>query len=261
MLKLVAHYYIHCSHLQKIFPEAAAAASGKKMDDGSGSSSDDSEDEEYDPDKPDSSEKVEEDKSSSDESSYLSASNELVASHNNERYLGLPSDDSEDDDFDPSAPDQDNQVKQGSSSSDFTSDSEDLGGLIEDETVPSEDQTSPSTHHKQEPLSFNEEIPNVGRKKRQSVKDELSYLLEASAEPLSGKRRVERLDYQKLNDVSLLFSHFHVLHDTGTSLDVYNLQWIIALKYIQGCLNLDPFSLELWVFMAWFLTTPFVITW
>lgn len=241
MLKLVANYYFHCSHLQKIFPEAAAAASGKKMDDGSGSSSDDSEDEEYDPDKPDSSDKVEEDKSSSDESSYVSASNELVASNNNERYLGLPSDDSEDDDFDPSAPDEDNQVKQDSSSSDFTSDSEDLGGLIEDETVPSEDpwQTSPSTHHKQEPLCFNEEIPNVGRKKRQSLKDELSYLLEASAEPLSGKRRVERLDYQKLNDVSLLFSHFHVLHDTDTLLDVYNLQWIIAIKSYSRLLMLE----------------------
>ena len=198
----------HCSDLQKIFPEAAAAASGKKMDDGFGSSSDDSEDEEYDPDKPDSSEQVEGNKSSPDESSYFSASDDLDASDNNEKYLGLPSDDSEDDDFNPSAPNKDNQVKQDSSSSDFTSDSEDLRALIEDdETATSEDhrKTSASAHHKQKSQGFGEEISIVGRKKRQSLKDELSYLTEASAEPLSRKRHVERLDYKKLNDVSLLF--------------------------------------------------------
>ncbi|XP_042006642.1 pathogenesis-related homeodomain protein-like [Salvia splendens] len=178
---------------EKIFPEAAAAASGKKMDESSGLSSDDSEDEEYDPDKPDSSEKVEGNESSSDESSSFAASDDLAASNNNEKYLGLPSDDSEDDDFNPSAPNQDNQVKQDNSSSDFSSDSEDLRALIEDETATSED-------HKQKSQGFSEEISTVGRKKRQSLKDELSYLAEASAEPLSRKRNVERLDYKKLND-------------------------------------------------------------
>lgn len=204
---------IHCYLLQKIFPEAAAAASGKKLEDGSGLSSDDSEDEEYDPDKPDSPEKVEGDKSSSDESSYLSAPEDMATSNNNEKYLGLPSDDSEDDDFDPSDTDQ-GQVKQDSSSSDFTSDSEDLEALIEDETTPSEDplQASSTGHLKQTSVDCNEEISNVGRKKRRSLKDELSYLVEADVEPLSSKRHVERLDYKKLNDVSILFSHFYVLH-------------------------------------------------
>ncbi|XP_047980635.1 pathogenesis-related homeodomain protein-like [Salvia hispanica] len=178
---------------EKIFPEAAAAASGKKMDESSGLSSDDSEDEEYDPDKPDSSEKVEGNESSSDESSSFTAPDDLAASNNNEKYLGLPSDDSEDDDFNPSAPNQDNQVKQDNSSSDFSSDSEDLRALIEDETATSED-------HTQKSQGFSEEISTVGRKKRQSLKDELSYLAEASAEPLSRKRHVERLDYKKLND-------------------------------------------------------------
>ncbi|KAL1534544.1 pathogenesis-related homeodomain protein-like [Salvia divinorum] len=178
---------------EKIFPEAAAAASGKKMDDNSGLSSDDSEDEEYDPDKPDSSENVEGNESSSDESSSFPASDDFTASNNNEKYLGLPSDDSEDDDFNPSAPNQDNQVKQDSSSSDFSSDSEDLRALVEDETATSED-------HKQKSQGFSEEISTGGRKKRQSLKDELSYLAEASAEPLSRKRNVERLDYKKLND-------------------------------------------------------------
>ncbi|KAL1564518.1 pathogenesis-related homeodomain protein-like isoform X2 [Salvia divinorum] len=186
---------------EKIFPEAAAA-SGKKMDDGFGSSSDDSEDEEYDPDKPDSLEKVEGNNSSPDESSCFSASDDLDASNNNEKYLGLPSDDSEDDDFNPSAPNQDSQVKQDSSSSDFSSDSEDLRALIEDETATSEDpwKTSASAHHKEKSQGFSEDISNVGRKKRQSLRDELSYLMEASAEPLSRKRHVERLDYKKLND-------------------------------------------------------------
>lgn len=211
------------SHLQKIFPEAAAAASGKKLEDGSGSSSDDSEDDEYDPDKPDTAEMVERDELSSDESSYFSASDDLAASlNNNEKYLGLPSDDSEDDDFDPSAPDQDKQVKQDSSSSDFTSDSEDLGALLEDETAPGKDlgQISPPADHKQPSIGSDEEISEVARMKRQSLKDELSYLMETSAEPVSRKRHVERLDYKKLHDVSLLFSYFYVLHDTGTALDI-----------------------------------------
>ncbi|KAL8554638.1 hypothetical protein ACS0TY_002724 [Phlomoides rotata] len=186
---------------EKIFPEAAAAALGKTLNDGAGSSSDDSEDEEYDPDKPDTDVKVEGDESSSDESNYLSASDDISAPFNNEKYLGLPSDDSEDDDFDPSAPHQDEQVKQDNSSSDFTSDSEDLGALLEDETALDEDITQilPSAVKLPSTGSI-EENPEVGRVKRHPLKDELSYLMETGAEPVSGKRRVERLDYKKLND-------------------------------------------------------------
>ncbi|KAI3445923.1 hypothetical protein Pfo_002588 [Paulownia fortunei] len=187
---------------EKIFPEAAVAATGKKLDDGSGSSSDDSEDDDYDPDKPNTAEKVEGDESSSDESNYFSASDDLVASLNNEKYLGLPSDDSEDDDFDPSAPDENKQVKQDSSSSDFTSDSEDLGALFEDDTAPGKDlgQISPSADQKLPSTGSKEENSEVGGMKRQSLKDELSYLMETSAELASGKRHVERLDYKKLHD-------------------------------------------------------------
>ncbi|KAL6525948.1 hypothetical protein OROHE_015472 [Orobanche hederae] len=193
---------------EKIFPEAA---SGMKVDGGSGSSPDDSEDNDYDPDKHGTAvENVDGDESSSDESKYFSAPDDLAASLNNDKYLGLPSDDSEDDDFDPSAPDQnqdqDELVNQDSSSSDFTSDSEDLGALLKDDggldkgldkdrehISPSQDQPQPSTGSK-------EENSKLGRRKRHSLKDELSYLMEASVEPVSGKRRVEPLDYKKLND-------------------------------------------------------------
>ncbi|CAA3008237.1 pathogenesis-related homeodomain [Olea europaea subsp. europaea] len=184
---------------EKIFPEATASVSGKKLDDGSGSLSDDSEDDDYDPDKPDTVLKVSGDglsndksgdQSSSDDSDYLLASDDLTASPNTKQYLGLPSDDSEDDDFDPAAPVQDEEVEQDSSSSDFTSDSEDLGALLDDAAAP---EISPV-------LGANEEKSKAGKVKSQSLRGELSYLLETSDAPLSGKRRVERLDYKKLND-------------------------------------------------------------
>lgn len=194
---------------EKIFPEAAAVASGKTLLDDCRSSTDDSEDDDYDPDKPEIDDKPdndgtdeEEEESSSDDSSYYSASDDLEPSHNNEKCLGLPSDDSEDDDFDPSAVDK--QVKQDSSGSDFTSDSEDLGALLEDDPTqetdsgrifPSSDKGGiiPST-------GFEEENSKAGRKKRQSLKDEVSYLMKACGEVVSRRRQVERLDYKKLND-------------------------------------------------------------
>ncbi|CAA0806791.1 Homeobox protein HAT3.1 [Striga hermonthica] len=188
---------------EKVFPEAAADASGMKLDDGSGSISDDSEDDDYDPDKQNTAEEVDGDELSPDESNYFSAPDDSAPSLNNEKYLGLPSDDSEDDDFDPSAPnqDEDEQVKQNSSSSDFTSDSEDLGALLE-EGGHGEDlgQVSSPPVIGQTTTDCKEENSGVGRKKRQTLKDELLYLTETSVEPISSKRRIERLDYKKLND-------------------------------------------------------------
>ncbi|KAL3843880.1 hypothetical protein ACJIZ3_001283 [Penstemon smallii] len=192
----------------KVFPEAAASASGKKVVDNFASSSNDSEDDDYDPDKPDTVEKVEDNESSSDESNYFSASDDLVASPNNEDFMELPSDNSEDDDFDPTAPDPDKQVKQDSSTSDFTSDSEDLRALLDDATVPGNDPEpiSPSLDNNQPCTSFEEEKSKVGRRmKRQSLKAELSYLMESFDEPVYGKRQRERLDYEKLHNVSFFF--------------------------------------------------------
>ncbi|KAA8525891.1 hypothetical protein F0562_008009 [Nyssa sinensis] len=109
---------------EKVFPEAAVVAAGNKLDDSFGFPSDDSEDDDYDPDGPEVDERVQGDESSSDEFDFFSASDDFGASPNHEHYLGLPSDDSEDDDYDANAPVLDEQVKQESSSSDFTSDSE-----------------------------------------------------------------------------------------------------------------------------------------
>ncbi|KAL3515339.1 hypothetical protein ACH5RR_022241 [Cinchona calisaya] len=188
---------------EKVFPEeAAAAASGMKMDDYSGLPSDDSEDDDYDPDKPELDNTVLGEESSSDESDYFSASDDPVTSLNAKQILGLPSDDSEDDDYDPSAVDTGELAKQESSSSDFTSDSEDLGAMF----------------HGNEPLGVEEghvssvlaqsnsnggsigENFKVGGGKRCSLSDELSFLLESGDAPVVGKRHVERLDYKKLHD-------------------------------------------------------------
>ncbi|XP_073150023.1 pathogenesis-related homeodomain protein [Henckelia pumila] len=186
---------------EKIFPEAVVA-SGKKLDDIRGSSPDDSQDNDYDPDKPDKLEKVTGDESSSDGCPDLSASEDLVARPENEKCLVLPSEDSEDDDFDPAAPDKDELVKLDSSSSDFSSDSEDLVGLIDDADVPGVNTghgLSPPGHGSSS-LGYNRKKSKVGGMTRDSQKDDLSYLLGTSDEPSSSKRHVERLDYKKLHD-------------------------------------------------------------
>lgn len=176
--------------MQKIFPEAVAA--GKKLDVGYGSS-DDSQDDDFDPDKLQIV-KIQEDESSSDESSYFSASDGLAAAPDKDNYLELPSDDSADIDFDPTAADQDEQVKQSSSSSDFSSDSEDLGALLDDATM-----TDKEPEHIS-PDAAEEENAAVGKLK--GLKAELAYLLHTSDQSVCDKRQVERLDYKKLLEVS-----------------------------------------------------------
>lgn len=185
--------------MQKVFPEAAkAAAAGNMIDDNLGLPSDDSDDNEYDPDGSEEDEKVEGEESSSessDESDFYTASEDNGTLPKSKQNLQLPSDDSEDDDeYDPEAPDLDDQVKLESSSSDFTSDSDDFGVVFDD--------TKPSR-------GSNGERPKVGQKKNLSLNDELSSLLESGpgheeATPVSGRRHVERLDYKKLYDVSFL---------------------------------------------------------
>ncbi|XP_073120209.1 pathogenesis-related homeodomain protein-like [Henckelia pumila] len=179
---------------EKIFPEAVAA--GKKLDVGYGSS-DDSQDDDFDPDKPQTV-KIQGDESSSDESSYFSASDGLATAPDKDNYLELPSDDSADNDFDPTAPDKDEQVKLSNSSSDFTSDSEDLGALLDDATMTDKDPEyiSPSSDCKLPSEAAEEE--NAAGGKMKGLKAELDYLLHTSDQSLSDKRHVERLDYKKL---------------------------------------------------------------
>nr|GMD07184.1 pathogenesis-related homeodomain protein [Ipomoea batatas] len=248
---------------EKVFPEeAAAAASGKQLDDISGLPSDDSDDDDYNPDNPEVEENVSQDESNSDENDSSDASFDLETTANDDILHGLPSEDSEDEDFDPDAPDHDEQVMQDSSSSDFSSDSEDFGVVFENNTSPGQDQCEkikvggakqhclettanddillglPSEDSEDE--DFDPDAPDhdeqvmqessssgftsdsedfgvvfenntspgqdqcekikVGGAKQQSLKDEVSYLLHSSTVLASGKRQVERLDYKKLHD-------------------------------------------------------------
>ncbi|TKY50999.1 Homeobox protein HAT3.1 [Spatholobus suberectus] len=185
---------------ERVFPEAAA---GNNMDNNLGLPSDDSDDDDYNPNGPEDA-KVEEDESSSDESEYASASEKLEGSHE-DQYLGLPSEESDDGDYDPNAPDVDCKVNEGSSSSDFTSDSEDLAAAMEDNTSPGQDGDiiSASSDDVKSLKSSSKQKGKVGKKL--SMADELSSLLEPDSgqegsTPVSGKRNVERLDYKKLYD-------------------------------------------------------------
>lgn len=191
---------------ERVFPEAATAA-GSILDHNSGLPSDDSEDDDYNPNGPEDVEvedaEVEGDESSSDESEYASASEKLEDSRHEDQYLGLPSEDSEDDDFDPDAPDLGGKVTEESSSSDFTSDSEDLAATIKDNMSTGQDGdiTSPLLDDVKNLKGFSRQNHKV--RKKPSMADELSSLLKSDLgqediTPITAKRNVERLDYQKL---------------------------------------------------------------
>lgn len=186
--------------LQNVFPEAVLA--GNNQDNSSRFSSDDSEDNDYDPDCPEVDEKAEGDESSSDKSdgsNEFSKSDDIMVSPNNKQCQGLPSDDSEDDDYDPDAPEIDEQVNQGSSSSDFTSDSDDFGATLGPRNF----------SNKKDGLDGERRF---GRLKKETLKDELLSVLESNSgqdnASVSAKRHVERLDYKRLHDVSAHDSPF-----------------------------------------------------
>ncbi|XP_049410821.1 pathogenesis-related homeodomain protein [Solanum stenotomum] len=188
---------------EKVYPkEAAAAASGEKLDDISGLPSDDSEDDDYNPETPDVGKNVSEDESSSDESDFYSASEDLAeASPKDDEILGLSSEDSEDDDFNPDDPDKDEPVKTESSSSDFTSDSEDFSLIVDTNRLRGDEQGVSSSVDNSMPNSASqEEKAKVGKAKGNSLKDELSYLMQSDSPLVSARRHIERLDYKKLHD-------------------------------------------------------------
>ncbi|KAG6761338.1 hypothetical protein POTOM_034553 [Populus tomentosa] len=191
---------------EKVFPEAAATASGQKLDHNFGPSSDDSDDNDYDPDGPDIDKKSQEEESSSDESDFTSASDEFKAPPDGKEYLGLSSDDSEDD-YDPDAPVLEEKLKQESSSSDFTSDSEDLAATINSDGLSLEDEC----HMPIEPRGVsNGRKSKFDGKKMQSLNSELLSMLEPDlcqdeSATVSGKRNVDRLDYKKLYDFNFVF--------------------------------------------------------
>ncbi|WOK99646.1 homeobox protein HOX1A [Canna indica] len=116
---------------EKVFPEAAVVANGNKQIDDSNYPTDDSEDFDYNPDAPEVNADDQEEGSSSEESDSTSLSEEDIEppSYNKFDDLGLPSDDSEDDNYDPECPDSDTNVQNGgseSNESDFSSDSDDF---------------------------------------------------------------------------------------------------------------------------------------
>ncbi|KAH9605488.1 hypothetical protein KSS87_011864 [Heliosperma pusillum] len=166
---------------EKVFPEAVAALAGLKQDDIMGLPSDDSDDNDYNPDGQDDGFKDEvkesgsneSDSDESDESDFSSASEDLGAVCKDEQYLGLPSDDSEDDDFNPDVANaNDDDDERASSGSDFTSASENLGA-----TVGNDDMSEKGDSLPVEP--------------DQNLDDSL---------PISSRRHIERLDYKKLYD-------------------------------------------------------------
>ncbi|XP_028767683.1 homeobox protein HAT3.1 [Neltuma alba] len=164
-----------CDSWERVFPEAAAAT-GNKVDDNLGLPSDDSGDGDYNPDVAED-EEVEGGNSSSDESDNASASEKMEASCNEDPYVGLPSSDSEDNDYDPNAVDHDKGAAEESSSSDFTSDSEDLADVVKGSALSGQDNC---------PVPASS-LPELDPGEENST-------------PVSGKRHIERLDYKKLYD-------------------------------------------------------------
>ncbi|XP_044445230.1 homeobox protein HOX1A-like [Triticum aestivum] len=122
---------------QKVFPEAAAMAHGSMQSDVPDLPSDDSEDDDFDPNISEehvachvegSSEEDGDEGSYSDDSNSITSSDSLEHLKEGEKVddLRLPSDDSEDDDYDPAGPDSDEDMKEKQDESDFTSDSDDF---------------------------------------------------------------------------------------------------------------------------------------
>ncbi|KAK4802257.1 hypothetical protein SAY86_000460 [Trapa natans] len=184
---------------QKVFPEAVKAVN---QDPASGLSSDDSEDEDFDPDRPRAHGSLERNESSSDGSEYATASDNSEPRRIDSQYLGLPSDDSEDDDFDPNAPNPDT-AKAESSSSDFTSDSEDLESALVNDDPHGSKGISKSASLRGRKGPKRKSFKGGGKKQVMNYNLKLSRESEhreSGATPVSARRIVGRLDYKRLHD-------------------------------------------------------------
>ncbi|KAK3138249.1 hypothetical protein QOZ80_5AG0366390 [Eleusine coracana subsp. coracana] len=200
---------------EKVFPEAAALANGSKQDNLSDLPSDDSEDDDFDPDKAEehvsskeegSSEDDEGEESDSDDSDFLTSSDdsEPLIDKKKADDLGLPSEDSEDDDYDPAGPDSDKDIQKEKSmtdESDFTSDSDDFcveiakSGGRDEVTEPLFPDAEPEdTTNDNERNTVQANTANSSLNSMETEMDQNLIL------PGSGRRKVERLDYKKLYD-------------------------------------------------------------
>ncbi|KAK1316797.1 Homeobox protein HOX1A [Acorus calamus] len=191
---------------EKIFPEAAAVGDGH-LDD-IALPSDDSEDDNYDPDVQESGEEDQEEGSSSEESDYSSCSDDLVAlvNNGNGKLPGFSSDDSEDDDYDPEGPDPDEKVQNdGSRSSDFTSDTDDLGAPLGDNEFLNSDE-----HAESRPISHSIATTSSGKgngreKNKELVNSELLHSFYADQSQrttsfASGRRHHDQPDHKNVHD-------------------------------------------------------------
>ncbi|KAK4744964.1 hypothetical protein SAY87_011276 [Trapa incisa] len=180
---------------EKVFPEVVKAGNGDSVP---GFSSDDSEDEDFDPDRPCIHKNVQTDESSSDAENATESDNS-EPQPKNDQYPGLPSDDSEDDNYCVDIPNLCNEEE--SSSSDFTSDSEDLEAVLVNDGPHGSNGVANSLSPKGQggPKKSTE-----GRGRKQTISDELKSLEPEPGEsvitPVSERRSIERLDYKKLYD-------------------------------------------------------------
>lgn len=185
---------------EKIFPEAVAIANGNEQDDNL--PSDDSEDHDYNPDGPEVDSEVHKDKSDAEESDFSSASEDSDASDSNmpNKNLGFPSDDSEDDDYDPDGLDLKSSPKDGLSSeeSDFTSDSDEFCNELSKTSGANED--SASSLQNLMPLAQFGEGTSLGETNNSERLASLETDLNQDNMLVSARRKLERLDYKKLHD-------------------------------------------------------------
>ncbi|PHT99720.1 hypothetical protein BC332_29508 [Capsicum chinense] len=115
------------------------------------------------------------------------------APHKDDGILGISFEDSEDDNFNPGDPDKDESVKTESSSSDFTSDSEDFSLIFATDMLRGDDQGVFSSVDNIMPNSASQdEKAKVGKGKRNLLKNELSYLMQSVSPLVSTKRNAER---------------------------------------------------------------------
>ncbi|PUZ54807.1 hypothetical protein GQ55_5G160700 [Panicum hallii var. hallii] len=173
---------------EKVFPEAASPANGSKQVGSSDLPPDRIEDNDYNP--PLAEGHMNQDRFSAEDDGKVDD-------------LGLPSEDSEDDDFDPAGPDSSEDPKNelNSEESDFTSDSDDFCAEIAKSCGQDEVSASPLL----------DVINRTDRMKTKAVgnhsNEETSNRAFADMEldqgmvlPISSRRQVERLDYKKLYD-------------------------------------------------------------
>jgi len=187
-------------------------ANGSKQDDAFDLPSDDSDDNDFDPNMPEEhvvskEEGLSEDEEDEDGGSDSDDSDFLTCSDDSEPLmdkkvddLGLPSEDSEDDDYDPAGPDSDKDVEKKSSSdeSDFSSDSDDFCKEITKSGGHDKVSLPPLPDAKVGDMEKSTAQANTASSADDPMETEIDQCVVL---PVSRRRQAERLDYKKLYDV------------------------------------------------------------